>query len=130
VTARPTDAATADELLRLERALAERDGAFGPDGLAALLDDGFLEFGASGGVWDRDSIVAMLLKSAPIEAVEIGAFAARHVADGVVLVTYRLADSRNGVRRLSRRSSIWLASPAGWRVVFHQGTPIPDDATR
>jgi hypothetical protein len=37
------------------------------------------------------------------------------IADDVVLVTYRAADTL--------RSSLWVRGDDGWRVRFHQGTP-------
>ena len=40
---------------------------------------------------------------------------ATEVAGGVVLVTYEAG--------ASLRSSLWVRSDDGWRVLFHQGTP-------
>jgi len=121
------DPATATELLRLERALAERVDAAAPDGLAALLDDGFLEFGASGRVLDRDATIEMLRTSGHVDSIDLSEVRTRVLAADVVLLTYTLsARAPNGARR-TRRSSIWRRTPDGWRILFHQGTVVPDN---
>jgi hypothetical protein len=113
-----------DELLRLERALAERDHAATPGGLASLLADDVLEFGASGRTWDRASTGAMLEETAPVRPLVIDDWQARALAENVALVTYTLRQPG----RTTRRSSVWRATAGGWRLVFHQGTPVPDPA--
>jgi hypothetical protein len=111
-----------DGELRLLRAETRQH----PATVDALLDPEFFEFGASGRRWDRAAIVATL----PQETAEPGRAASAHdmaairLAPGVVLVTYISADGG----RLCRRSSIWRETSAGWRVLFHQGTPIPPAA--
>ena len=94
-----------------------------PELAAELLDPEFREFGASGRVWDRRSVLEMLAKddTTPTAATD---FTATTLAEDVVLVTYR---SRRGART-AIRSSVWRRRDGGpWRIVFHQGTPQPDD---
>jgi ribonuclease HI len=104
------------DLLRLERALAERYGAAVEGGLAHLLTDDFIEFGASGRIWDRAATVE-LLEGEPGTAVELLEPAFRWLSPDVVLLTYRLAGARP-----SLRSSVWIRTDGRWRVAFHQGT--------
>jgi ribonuclease HI len=85
----------------------------------SLLHPDFREFGASGDVWDRASIVAALAAN-PGEAVDTRDLDARLVADGVALVTYR-ATSRG---RVTLRSSLWVRDEARWRCFHHQGTVV------
>jgi hypothetical protein len=105
---------TLDEVVALELSLLDPAVRRSPERVERLLHPRFREFGASGAVWDRDSIVAAL-------AAEVGTALtptdvdAREVAGGVVLVTYRVADSL--------RSSLWVEGPDGWQLLFHQGTP-------
>jgi hypothetical protein len=49
------------------------------------------------------------------------------LAEGVVLVTYRSVrtDLESGKVLQARRSSIWILRADGWKMRFHQGTPIP-----
>jgi hypothetical protein len=108
-----------------------------------LLDPEFFEFGASGWRWSRRETIEMLAAEAaaaaangtdgpagidgpadtdgPGDVAIAGAVQAISVAPGVVLVTYISEDSQ----RRCNRSSIWRQTAAGWRLFFHQGTPIP-----
>jgi len=106
-----------DELLRLERALAERDPGALPEGvdLGSLVTDDFLEFGSSGRVWDAAS-VHHALASTP-GPVSIEDFAVDLVAPDVALVTYRMTDPIP-----SNRSSLWVRRDGRWVMRFHQGT--------
>jgi hypothetical protein len=90
-----------------------------PGEVRRLLHPDFLEVGASGRVWDREAILAAL-SGHPGGDRAVDDLVARPLADDVVLVTYRV---RHG-GAWSRRSSIWLRDDHGWRVRFHQGTPI------
>ena len=102
------------ELLHhFELALAARDPADIEGGLMALIDDDFLEFGASGRTWDRESIRA-IVQDAPPAPMELLEFHADLLADDVALVTYRTARSN--------RSSVWVRRDRRWRIRFHQGT--------
>lgn len=87
---------------------------------ATLLDDEFREFGSSGRVWDRPSILAVLAvddsDAPPVEDV-VGTA----LGPDVVLVTYRTV--RPG--RTTLRSSIWRRRGVRWSLVFHQGTVVP-----
>lgn len=111
-----------EELLRLERALAERDETAAEGGLATLLGDEFVEFGASGRRWDRASIVAHLA-TGPRRPVEITGFEVHTVASDLAVATYESVEGRGttGERR-SGRTSVWLRRDGRWRMVFHQGT--------
>lgn len=114
-----------DRLLVFELALAQRDERAVPGGLALLIDEGFEEFGASGQRWDRTSILE-LLRASPESNARIERFAVATLGAGVVLTTFE-ADARTdgepGMRTL--RSSVWVRRRDGWKVRFHQGTPVP-----
>jgi len=88
--------------------------------VGALLDPEFAEFGASGRRWSRAEILASLAGEDREEAVAVHDLRAVRIAEGVVLVTY-LSD--DGEQRCNR-SSLWRRTAAGWRVYFHQGTPV------
>ncbi len=88
---------------------------------AELLDPEFREFGASGRVWDRASILDMMAgdDGAPPVMDDI---AATRLSDDVILLTYRTREPG----RTALRSSVWRRSVGGpWRIVFHQGTVQP-----
>lgn len=109
----------ATTLYRLEAALASADPAGIDGGLAALIPDDFLEFGASGRTWTAPEVRVALDREAAADLVELLDFAVTELAPGVVLATYRL-----GPPRPSRRSSIWVLRDGRWRVRFHQGTLV------
>ncbi|MEU9374196.1 DUF4440 domain-containing protein [Streptomyces sp. NPDC048255] len=102
--------------VRTSRSLADR-----------LLDPEFVEVGASGRRWDRQAMLAALpdmqggTESGPqYEPVGMTGTA---LAPGLVHLTYETTiDGRR-----ARRSSIWrrLDETSGWRMYYHQATPVP-----
>lgn len=101
------------ELLLLEPAVrADRSRVM------QLLHPDFVEFGSSGRVWDRASAVEALavdpvVSGPPTDLVPV------RLSDTVVLVTYRVRDSR------TLRSSVWVREDgSGWQCRFHQGTRV------
>jgi hypothetical protein len=104
----------AGELRLMDRAVRHGSGA------ATLLDDGFREFGSSGRVWDRASILAALAVD-DTPAPDVGDVAGTALGPDVVLVTYR----STGPDRSTLRSSVWRRRDGHWRLVFHQGTVVP-----
>lgn len=109
-----------DELLRLETALATRDGSSVVGGLAGLIADDFVEFGASGRTWTAASIRELLAGATAPEPVEIEDFEVAELVGGVMLATFRI-----GGPTPSNRSSIWVRRAGRWSIRFHQGTPRP-----
>jgi len=116
---------SADRLLVLELALARRDEGAVPGGLADLIDDEFEEFGASGRRWDRASTLGLLATSAA-GVVRFERFVVVALSEDVFLATYELvASTPDDPERRSVRSSVWVKRRSGWKVRFHQGTPVP-----
>ena len=112
----------------LEERLLKSDVRNFPAQVAELLADDFVEFGASGRMFNRDQVVESLRDEPPAER-ELTNFRTRDLAPGVVLVTYRVArrGAPGGTPESSLRSSIWKLSDGKWRMLFHQGTPSPHD---
>jgi crotonobetainyl-CoA:carnitine CoA-transferase CaiB-like acyl-CoA transferase len=108
-----------DRELRLLRPAVRRD----PELVDALLDPGFVEFGASGRRWDRAAMVAAIgAELTDGTEPEVSEVDAQRLAADLVQVTYRT--DRPG--RSVRRSSLWRKDSGGdWRLCFHQGTPVP-----
>lgn len=61
-----------------------------PEALSAILAEDFLEFGSSGRVWDRQTILEDVPGEAPFRW-SIEDFVVRLLAPGVALTTYRLS---------------------------------------
>jgi hypothetical protein len=105
------------EVIRREKLLLDPARRASAEDVATLLHPDFVEFGASGQVWDHASIVAAL-QADPGVSGEGDDFHAHALADNVVLLTYRIVGSRG-----SLRSSVWIWEvDTGWRLRFHQGT--------
>ena len=45
------------------------------------------------------------------------------VREDAVLITYR-AEAPGDEQASSWRSSLWVRDEHGWRILFHQGTPV------
>lgn len=86
--------------------------------LEELLAEDFVEIASTGVVYGREEVISALLLEQP-PAWSVASFHARHVAEGVALVTY-LATKGGG--EISRRCSVWKLAEGRWRMVFHQGT--------
>lgn len=112
------------QLRRLEQTLLDaavrRDG----DRLRQLLADDFLEFGSSGRIFTRKSIIDLLATELNFHPPNIEDFQCNWLSEKVALVTYRTVriDAKSGERLSSLRSSIWTRHEGEWRMRFHQGT--------
>ncbi|HEY0249114.1 MAG TPA: ribonuclease HI family protein [Gryllotalpicola sp.] len=108
-----------DAVLRLERALLTAGVRGDASRLAALLHPDFEEIGASGRLWDRDTIIQSLLDSPATDAELTTIHTATHLSPDAVLLVFETLGARGPVRR----SSVWLRTASGWKLRFHQGTP-------
>jgi hypothetical protein len=113
------DVGVLEEVVSLELRLLDPAVRANRGEVEGLLHPEFREVGASGRLWDRESMVAALGEE-PGAGATASEMEARVVADGVVLVTY-VAEAAAG---RSRRSSVWVRGADGWRVLFHQGTRL------
>src|SRR5262245_21400147 len=93
------------EVVRRERQLL--DPALRADGefVAGLLHPDYVEYGASGRVWDRDAVIAAL-QADPEVLAEAADFEPVRLAEDVVLLTFRLQGDRS-----SLRCSVWVREP-------------------
>ncbi len=107
-----------DDIVALERRLLDPLTRADRAALEALLDPEFTEIGQSGRLWTRDDILADLPTAPGFDGARtVTDVTLLEVAPGVALLTYRIAETG------TRRSSLWRLGEAGWRLVFHQGTP-------
>ncbi|MGW1118343.1 nuclear transport factor 2 family protein [Streptomyces tanashiensis] len=93
-----------------------------------LLDPDFVEVGASGRRWDRQAMLSALpvMQGAADDGPQYvpSEMTGTVLAPGVVHLTFEtVLDGRR-----ARRSSIWRKSDdaSGWRMYYHQATPVPD----
>jgi hypothetical protein len=112
------EAAERQALRDLEERLLLPSVRASPDEVAALLADEFIEFGSSGRIYDKQLIIRLLQEDPGEARLTLVEFSARRLSADVVLVTYRVVESR------TIRCSIWSLREGRWRMVFHQGTKI------
>jgi hypothetical protein len=86
----------------------------------------YWEVGASGTVYDRATVLAILDERyadpayVPMAGLELSDFACRPVGAETWLVTYQLRQER----RRSRRMTLWQRTFGRWVAIYHQGTLI------
>jgi hypothetical protein len=118
------DKATIAELRRLELLLMDPAVRRDREHVVSLLADDFVEFGSSGRVWTRESILA-LLATETYEAPAMEDFACRMLSEKVALATYRAVRMQaTGERAVTLRSSLWTRESGTWKICFHQGTRV------
>ena len=116
------------ELETLERELHRPDTRGNRDRLEQLLHPDFVEFGKSGHRFDRAAIITALQAEPAAPNVWSTGYELVHPAKKTALLTYitarRQADGT--LRDHARRSSLWVWSAQGWRMLFHQGTSMAE----
>ncbi len=97
------------------------------DLLTTIIADDFIEFGGSGRVFDKASILEDLKNEPPRPASLLTDFKTRELAPGIILATYKATRRNEAGEPVSQswRSSIWTHVNGQWQITFHQGTPIP-----
>lgn len=114
-----------DFLRRAEVALHEPSTRRDASRVGALLHESFLEFGRSGTSYDRDAILDLLASEESGGRVVSQDFAVTSLGANSALLTYRSAivEDSGKVHRHTLRASVWMNTPDGWKLRFHQGTP-------
>jgi hypothetical protein len=120
----PDLSAILEQLQALEPLIyAANDGQRPRAHFEQLLVPGFWEVGASGRIYTRDVVLDTLeaRQLAPrAEAWLAGEHGVQQLAPDLYLFTYTLSQPT----RVSRRASVWRHTPAGWQLVYHQGTVV------
>ena len=113
------------ELRDLESELHQPPARADVDRLDQLLDDSFQEFGQSGKTYSKADILRVLPLDVNTTKIWSGEYELFEIAVDVALLTYKAAHEDEAGRLFSHtlRSSLWVHTPEGWRLRFHQGTP-------
>ena len=118
------NSATFNELSSILDDLRRREPIFHRPEFPTITSPDYWEVGASGRRYTRAFILETLLQHPPIDAAianwQATDFALQELAPNTYLLTYTLDQGD----RKTRRGTIWLSTPAGWQIVFHQGTVI------
>jgi hypothetical protein len=115
-----------EQLRQLEESLWRQQYRCDRSYMDATLAPDFFEFGRSGRVYKRDE--ALDVENQPIRAsLPLQRFAACLITKDVALITYVSEVSNGDEIECANRSSLWSRYPSGWRLRFHQGTPLLKD---
>ena len=112
-----------DQLRWLEESLWRAETRFDRDHMNEVLAPDFLEFGRSGRVYRREDTLDVPAQSGDA-TLPLAKFAVRSIAADVALVTYVSEVTYGQVKEVANRSSLWSRHAGGWRIRFHQGTPV------
>ena len=113
-----------EELRRLEMTLHDPAVRSDPDRVSALLAPDFVEFGASGTIYDRDRMIALLgAEGGQSYGIESDCYALKLIGADAALLTYRSFRTPDDGRYVLR-SSLWQRIGGRWQMRFHQGTPV------
>jgi hypothetical protein len=106
-----------DDIQSLEETLQRPDVRRSKDDLEALLAVGFVEFGASGKVYNRATVIDRLIRDDGRSDNNLRSthYALTSVSDDAVLLTYESESTqKDGTKRHVLRSSIWKRNGHWW----------------
>jgi hypothetical protein len=99
-----------------------------------MMTPNFFEIGASGNLYTRDVVLQTLEErhrnpSSEPDRWQTSGFRRTSPVPSTWLLSYRLQQELPSGSRITRRTTLWKQSAAGWRILFHQGTPVNPVAT-
>lgn len=114
-----------NELRELELTLHQRSSPRYRENVLALLHEDFVEIGRSGTVYNKGAILENALSESDTTIWSQDFDLVSPSSDSALLV-YKTArtNEQENLHRHAMRSSLWMNTPQGWRLRFHQGTAI------
>lgn len=113
-----------EELKHLETKLLKLEVRKSPRKLSRMIHKDFIEFGSSGKIYDKSSIIKEMSKQKEYQYFIMN-FYVQKLSKKIALVTYHASvELENGQKKYSLRSSIWKYDDERWQILFHQGTSI------
>ena len=115
---------TAPYLTHLEEGLWLEETRFDPEWMDIVLHPDFTEVGMSGHTYSRAAVIDS--EAHALEAdLPLDGYRMDIVDEDVALVRYVSRDRVYGSLREAQRMSLWINTNEGWRLRYHQGTPLP-----
>ena len=108
-------------ILKYEIDFLKRDFCKDRYNLEHRIHDEFIEFGQSGCVYDKETIIQYLINLPEDRDIEIFDFVLIQIKEDIVVVHYISTDRKVETKAL--RNSIWMKKDSNWELYFHQGTP-------
>jgi hypothetical protein len=113
------------DLKTLEESLWITESRFDKEHMERTLADDFFEFGRSGRIYERNDTINGARPQEINAKIPLKNFSIRLITPDVALVTY-ISEVKYEELEAGNRSSLWHKTPSGWRLKFHQGTPVND----
>jgi len=111
-----------NELRRLEECLWRQETRFDLEFQEKTFASDFFEFGRSGRRYTREQMIRAtpedIYAKLPLEKFQIHPLDSNHF-----LVTY-VSEVRYDELERANRCSVWSKTAQGWKLRFHQGTPV------
>lgn len=116
---------TGPYLEHLEEGLWDFETRFDQSWMEKILHPEFSEVGRSGRTYDRQEMIEASRPRKPFEVfLPHLEYRLELIDEDVALVRYVSRPVYDSVERLDQRTSIWVNTNEGWRLRFHQGTPL------
>ncbi len=120
-----------ENMNELEKIIYERENSLlqpevrkSKEMLNNLLAEDFQEFGSSGLIYDKQSVLDRLPSNTDVIEYQMSNFAIKIIAENIVQATFKIVRTINATEKAtSLRSSLWRREENDWRIFFHQGTP-------
>lgn len=111
------------ELRELEERLLQPEFRRNRAAVSALLADDFVEFGSSGRVYEKPTVLD-LLQTEELYPVVLSDFRTVLLTPETALVLYRTIRPEGPPEpgAVFLRSSVWVRRSGRWQMLFHQGT--------
>lgn len=110
------------QLVGLEESLWKTETRFDLDYMETVLSADFFEFGRSGRIYQReDTLHGVRPQTIDAQLKNVTVFP---ITQDVIQVTYVSEVVGETGLEIANRSSIWIKTQEGWKLRFHQGTPV------
>ncbi len=114
-----------DTLYNLETELVTQAVRSSADKLNQLLADDLVEYGSSGGIYDK-KITIDSLTNEPSPSYTMYDFEVVSLSDNLAQTRFKTDRTKpDGTQLTSLRNSLWRKQDGKWQMFFHQGTPVP-----
>lgn len=112
-------------IYNLETSLLKPEVRSSFDQLNILLADDFKEFGSSGLVYTKQHVLERLSSNTDKVVYVVSDFEVKILSEEAVMANFKTDRVINDTEKVSSlRTSLWRKEASGWRMFFHQGTPI------
>ena len=112
------------KLQKLEESLWISKTRFDKEYMEHTLHPDFFEFGRSGLIHKRADTLAEPAQEIKVR-LPLKKLKVHSISNNTVLITYvSIVTYKDNEAEIGNRSSLWIKTPTGWQLRFHQGTSV------